>query len=77
MKQYFPKQIAFYFLAAALLLTGRVSAQTLQGKIPYMRAYDKTGINVFETSKTDTATFTAPTLRLGAGFTQEFQGLKE
>lgn len=77
MKQYFPKQIALYFLVATLLLSGRLSAQTLQGKIPYQRAYDKTGINVFETSKTDTATFVAPTLRLGAAFTQEFQSLKD
>jgi hypothetical protein len=76
MRQYSSKPVGFFFLAAALILSGTVTAQTLQGKIPHLRPYDKTGINVFETSKTDTASFVAPTLRLGAGFTQEFQSLE-
>jgi hypothetical protein len=76
MRQYFSNSISLYLLAIALILSGRLSAQTLQGKIPNMRAYDKTGINVFEAPKTDTASFIAPTLRLGAAFTQEFQDLR-
>lgn len=65
------------FLALTGLLAARpATAQLLQGRINGMRAYDKTGINVFETKK-DTTTFTGPTLRIGAGFTQEFQNLKD
>ena len=43
----------------------------------YWRPYDKTGINVFETSKTpDSIAYEGMRIRLGAGFTQQFQGLK-
>jgi hypothetical protein len=43
----------------------------------YFRAYDQTGINVFETNKeTDPVAFSGLRVRLGAGFTQQFQGLK-
>ena len=44
--------------------------------IQYLRAHDKKGINVFETSKTDNVKFVAPSVRFGAGFTQQFQNLK-
>jgi hypothetical protein len=77
MKPLFPKQIALYFLLAIFLLPAGAFAQVLQGKIPGLRPYDKTGINVFEPSKADTAAFTGPTLRIGAGFTQEFQDLRD
>jgi hypothetical protein len=69
---------AYFF---ALLLTGLLPAalfgQVLQGKIANLRAYDKTGINVFETSKTDSVPFDGVRLRIGGAFAQEFQGLKE
>jgi hypothetical protein len=43
----------------------------------YFRAYDQTGINVFETSKeADPIPFDGLRVRFGAGFTQQFQGLK-
>lgn len=43
----------------------------------YWRPYDKTGINVFETTKAaDTIAFEGLRIRFGAGFTQQFQGLK-
>lgn len=47
-----------------------------QPKIANWRPYDKTGINVFETSKNDTAAFDGLKVRFGAGFTQQFQSLK-
>ncbi len=47
-----------------------------QPKIANFRAYDKSGINVFETSKNDTAKFEGLKVRWGAGFTQQFQSLK-
>jgi hypothetical protein len=43
----------------------------------YFRAYDQTGINVFETTKeADPVPFDGLRVRVGAGFTQQFQGLK-
>ncbi|HEY1112716.1 MAG TPA: hypothetical protein VGE66_04120, partial [Chitinophagaceae bacterium] len=46
------------------------------GKPSNWRPYDQRGINVFETSKADTIPFEGTRVRLGAGFTQQFQGLK-
>ena len=47
------------------------------GRPSYWRPYDQRGINVFETNKTpDTIAFQGPRLRIGAGFTQQFQDLK-
>jgi len=48
-----------------------------QGKVNNLRAYDKSGINVFENLKADTTPFNGLALRLGAGFTQQFQNLKD
>ncbi|THU39552.1 hypothetical protein FAM09_13695 [Niastella caeni] len=43
----------------------------------YFRPYDQTGINKFETSKeADQVPFDGLRVRLGAGFTQQFQNLK-
>ena len=43
----------------------------------YWRPYDKNGINVFETTKQpDSISFDGLRIRLGAGFTQQFQNLK-
>jgi hypothetical protein len=64
---------------AALLTTTFVLpifAMAQQPKIANFRAYDKSGINVFETSKNDTVKFDGLKVRWGAGFTQQFQSLK-
>ncbi|TDW96711.1 hypothetical protein [Dinghuibacter silviterrae] len=67
----------YFFCSCLLALLGTsASAQLLQGQIPNMRPYDQHGINQFETRK-DTLAYTGPTLRIGAGFTQEFQNLKD
>ncbi|MDI9366097.1 MAG: hypothetical protein QM541_14155 [Flavobacterium sp.] len=50
-------------------------AMAQQPKIANFRAYDKSGINVFETSKSDTAKFDGLKVRWGAGFTQQYQSL--
>ena len=43
----------------------------------YWRPYDQRGINVFETTKApDSIAFEGTRVRLGAGFTQQFQNLK-
>ncbi|HVU94206.1 MAG TPA: hypothetical protein VHE34_03240 [Puia sp.] len=76
MKRLFQNIAYLSFLLAAVAPAG-LRAQTLQGSIPYLRAYDKSGINVFESQKKDSAAFDGVKVRIGAGFTQEFQNLKE
>lgn len=63
-------------LLAAVFVTVAGTALAQQPKIENFRAYDKSGINVFETPKTDTVTFDGVKVRIGAGFTQQFQALK-
>jgi len=75
MKPNIPKIAFSLFLVLAALTPAVINAQALQGRVPNLRPYDQSGINVFETKK-DTAAFNGMTLRVGAGFTQEFQGLK-
>ncbi|MBS1663391.1 MAG: hypothetical protein JST68_20280 [Bacteroidetes bacterium] len=74
MKQ-FIQNIAYLLLVAFGLTPAIVNGQSLQGRIPNLRPYDQSGINQFETKK-DTGTFDGIRVRIGAGFTQEFQGLK-
>jgi len=53
---------------------GQLMAQ--QPTIANWRAYDQTGINVFETPKTTDSKFDGLKVRWGAGFTQQYQSLK-
>lgn len=64
------------FLLAAVFVTVAGTAVAQQSKIANMRPYDKSGINMFETPKTDTVPFDDVKVRIGAGFTQQFQALK-
>lgn len=48
-----------------------------QPTIQYFRPYNKTGINVFETTKNDSTLFTGIKVRIGGNFTQDFQGLSD
>lgn len=63
-------------LIVAILFMGPIATIAQQPKISNWRAYDKTGINVFETRKGDTVPFDGLKVRIGAGFTQQFQNLK-
>jgi hypothetical protein len=47
-----------------------------QPKIQNLRAYDQSGINVFETPKETNVPFDGVKVRFGAGFNQAFQSLK-
>lgn len=47
-------------------------AKTVQGTRPY----DQRGVNVFETAKPVSGSFTGPTLDIGAAFSQSFQSLQ-
>ena len=46
-----------------------------QTPIQFFRPNNKTGINVFETTKNDTTVFTGMKVKVGGNFTQNFQGL--
>jgi hypothetical protein len=56
------------------LVSGILNAQ--QPSIQYFRPNDKSGLRVFETTKSDTALFTGIKVRVGGNFTQDFQSLR-
>jgi hypothetical protein len=76
----FLHSIAKSAIVAVLMLPLATMAQV--EKVSYMRPsyfrpYDQTGINIFETTKeADPVAFNGLRVRFGAGFTQQFQGLK-
>ncbi len=61
------------FLAFVLISMSSYAQQ--YGDINYFRHYDKSGINVFETSKESMVPFTGFTVKLSGGFTTQFQSL--
>ena len=64
-------------------LTSLLHAQDLKGitdriypDLQFFRPYDQRGINIFETSKVDTIPYSGMKVRIGGGFTQDFQSLR-
>ena len=69
--------IILLFSSAVPLATMAQADKEFYGRPSYWRPYDQRGINVFETTKKpDSQAFEGPRVRLGAGFTQQFQDLK-
>lgn len=64
-----------FFVAAMALLPALAQAQ-FQPRISNFRPYDQSGINMFETLKSDSVAFDGLKVRIGAGFTQQFQGIE-
>jgi hypothetical protein len=62
--------------AFTALILAPLATFAQQPKIQYLRAYDQTGINVFETPKQTDVKFDGLKVRFGAGFTQQFQAIK-
>jgi hypothetical protein len=62
--------------AAIALLLSPLAMQGQQAKIQNWRPYDQSGINVFESPKDSSTSFDGLKVRIGAGFTQQFQSLK-
>lgn len=60
-------------LVVLLLATGIISAQ--ETPMQYFRNNDRTGLNVFETTKNDTTAFNGLKVKVGGNFTLDFQGL--
>lgn len=59
-----------------MLSFGQSKFKEFYGRPSYWRPYDQRGINVFETTKEpDSIPFEGLRLRIGAGFTQQYQGL--
>jgi len=61
----------FFNLILVTFLVTNLSAQ-----IQYTRAYDQTGINVFEPSKMDSNVYDGFKIKIGGSFTQDYQKLK-
>ena len=66
------------------IITSTLSAQQipriinyLRPDIQYFRFNDQSGINVFETGKSDTTLFTGINVRIGGNFTQDFQAIRQ
>ena len=68
------KNAVRHLFTTSLLALG-LSAAAQQGEMQYYRPNDKTGLNVFETSKTDTTTFHKLHVRVGGNFEETFQNL--
>jgi hypothetical protein len=66
-----------YFFAIMCALLAAATAGAQQPAMQYYRFYDKTGLNVFETTKTDTAQFRGLAVRIGGNFSQDFQSLTD
>lgn len=63
-------------LLTALLVVMVNIAFAQQAPIQFFRAYDQTGINVFETPREDSVPYSGFKFRLGANFKQQYQNLK-
>jgi hypothetical protein len=73
MKTKFLNRISLSLVLGMLFLTGSALAQ--QAPIQFMRANDKTGLNVFESPKADTVAYDGLKVRVGGDFAMQFQGL--
>ena len=67
---------AVRYLSTIILLALGLNAAAQQGEMQYYRPNDKTGLNVFETSKDDTTTFHKLHVKVGGNFEETFQNLK-
>lgn len=68
-----------FFASWILAMIALLSADSLlaqQAKIDYFRPYDQNGINVFEPANESTVPFNGLNVKIGAGFTQQYQMLQ-
>ena len=63
-------------VAITALLLSPLVMHAQQVKIQNWRPYDQSGINIFESPKDSVSSFDGLKVRIGAGFTQQFQSLK-
>ncbi|MDX1684889.1 MAG: hypothetical protein R3275_06590 [Saprospiraceae bacterium] len=65
--------LAFLPIFVVFLSLSQLMGQTK--KLQYWRAWDKSGLNVFEVPKEDTVEYTGPKVRVGGNYTLQFQAL--
>lgn len=65
----------FRQLRIIIMVTISFSSVAQQSSIQYFRPNNKTGLNIFETTKNDSTPFTGMKVRIGGNFTQDFQAL--
>jgi hypothetical protein len=71
------KMMILFCSVMPLLSSAQRKFSEFYGRPSYWRPYDQRGINVFETTKQpDSIPFEGLRLRIGAGFTQQYQSLK-
>ncbi len=63
------KLILFFLIASGVL-------KAQQESLHYFRPNNKTGLNIYEATKTDTIPFSGFAVRVGGNFTQDFQALR-
>ena len=71
------KSTIFIYLAFAVIFPAIGSPARAQEGMQYFRPNDKSGINVFETAKSDTTPFTKMKVKVGGNFEQSFQTLRD
>src|ERR1700749_2875989 len=62
-------------LLTIILLAFGFAAAAQQGEMQYYRPNDKTGLNIFETSKNDTTSFHKLHVKVGGSFEETFQNI--
>jgi hypothetical protein len=62
-------------LSTIILLAFGLNAAAQQGEMQYYRPNDRTGLNVFETTKNDTTSFHKLHVKVGGAFEETFQNL--
>ncbi|SDC46229.1 hypothetical protein [Williamwhitmania taraxaci] len=70
------KNTILKFGIGMFLTTLTIGAFAQRAEIGYIRPNDKRGVNVFETSKTDSVAFKGVDVRIGGNFAQSLQNLK-
>ncbi len=65
----------FRGVAVTGLLAGSLSTMAQKQEMQYYRTNDKNGLNVFETTKSDSTPFSHLKVKVGGNFTQDFQAL--
>lgn len=64
-------------LLLSMICLFAISLNAQQKKLQYFRANDQSGLNVFETSKTDTTAFEGVKVRVGGDFAMQFQTISQ
>ena len=65
------RKMIITMMSLLMLILIAQSTYAQRADLQYFRAQDKTGVNVFETSKTDSVVYKGMDLRIGGGFAMQ------